>query len=109
MLRTHDLELEQRRNMKGNKAKTMALKADSNPVKVKTRSSTMGKDVAVYADSSDNNDESESDPDVESKEDLSDDELVQIVANTGKRIQEEKFINFTICLFEDEQFLDMKI
>ena len=93
MLKTHDLELQQRKNRKSNKVKHVALKVDSKLEKANEKNSTVsrrkGKEVASPDDS---NTDSESDTDENSNPDgSSEDDMMQMMAMIVRGLKKMKF------------------
>ena len=93
MLKTYDLEVQQRKNKKGSKAKGVALTANqgSQGLRKRNQSSTRGKAKAVDTDESSPDDESDVNPDDSNTDDSSDEELVQMVAMIVKGFKKMKF------------------
>ena len=93
MLKTHDIELHQRKNRKSNKVKQVALKIDSKPTVVKEKNSNYakrkGKDV-TSSDESDTDNESNTDDDSNSNG-LSDDDMMQMMAMIVRGFKKMKF------------------
>ena len=86
MLKTHDMELQQRKNRKGNRSKGVALKVDS-----RSGGSMKGKGRTTYPDESSNpDDDSESNTDYDSNTDdsSSDEDIKEMMAMLGKGFQE---------------------
>ena len=93
MLKTHDLELQQRKNRKSSKAKQVALKVDSKPAVVKEKNSgygrRKGKEV-IETDESNTDDELNHDDDSNTY-DSSDDDMIQMVAMIVKGFKKLKY------------------
>ena len=86
MLKTHDLELQQRKNRKSNKFKQVALKIDSKPATIKEKSSNYAKRRGKKAASSDeSNIDNESNTDDESNLNGSSDD-----GYDSQRVQEDE-------------------
>lgn len=82
LLTTYELEMQQRKNMKGNKAKFVALNVKENPSRVKTGSSSHSRGKAKYVESDSDTSESEYDTnsDANSNNDSTDEDVTELVA-----------------------------
>ena len=93
MLKTHDLELQQRKYRKSNKVKQVALKIDSKPAVDKEKNSDYAKrkeKEVVSSDESDTDDESNTDDDSNSNG-SSDDDMMQMMAMIVRGLRKMKF------------------
>ena len=93
MLKTHDLELQQRKYRKSSKAKQVALKVDSKTTIVKEKNSGYGRRkgkevIETYESNTD--DESNADDD-SNTDDSSDDDMIQMVAMIVKGLKKMKY------------------
>ena len=93
ILKTHDLELQQRKNMKSTKVKQVALKVDSRPAVAKEKNSNIakrkGKEVVS---SNESNTDTESDTDDETNPDgSSDDDMIQMMVMIVRGFNKIKF------------------
>ena len=99
MLKTHDLELQQRKNKKSTKVKQDALKVDSKPAATKEKNSNFAKRKGKEAVSSTESDtDTKSDTDTESDTDdetnpdgSSDDDMMQMMAMIVRGVKKMKF------------------
>lgn len=90
MLKTHDLEIQQRKNMKNSKAKSVALNTEVKQSKSKTVENSRRKTQAVKSDT----DELSSNPDDDTDANLDGEsinsEIIEMVAMTVKGVKEDK-------------------
>ena len=93
MLKTHDLELQQRKNRKSTKVKQVALKVDSKPAAAKEKNSNFAKIKGKEAVSSTESDtDTELDTDDETNPDgSSDDDMMQMMAMIVRGFKKMKF------------------
>ena len=93
MLKTHDIEMQQRKDRKSNKAKQVALTANTRSNHVKERSLRKGKGKAniIQPDESSIDADSEANIDGESYTDSSNEEMVQMVAILVKGLKKMKY------------------
>ena len=93
MLKTHDLELQQRKKRKSTKVKQVALKVDSKPIVAKEKNSNFAKRKGKKVVSSDESDtDNGSDTDNESNPDgSSDDDMIHMMAMIVKGFKKMKF------------------
>ena len=87
MLKTHDLELQQRKNRKSSKAKQVALKVDSKPAVVKEKNSGYGRRKGKEViETDESNTDDESNPD-----DSNTDDMIWMVAMIVKGFKKMKY------------------
>ena len=93
LLKTHDLELQQRKNRKITKVKQVALKIDSRPALVKEKNSNFAKRKGKEVVSSDESDtDNGSDTDNESNPDgSSNDDMIHMMAMIVRGLKKMKF------------------
>lgn len=87
MLRTHDLEVQQRKNKKSIKAKSVALNVEASKSKSKTVEVSRRKAKAVKSDT----DDSSSDTDTNTDDESTDSEMMEMVAMIVKGFKKMKF------------------
>ena len=93
MLKTHDMELQQRNNRLSNKVKQVALKINSKPAVIKEKNSNYAKgrgNEVASTDESDADNESNTDDDSNSNG-SSDDDMMQMMAMIVKGFKKMKF------------------
>ncbi|KAK1374041.1 hypothetical protein POM88_030234 [Heracleum sosnowskyi] len=90
MLRTHDLEVQQRKNKKGSKAKSIALKAEA---KSKGKAVEVSKRKTRVAESNPDDSSSDTDgnPDANTDDDSSDSDIEEMVAMIVRNFKRMKF------------------
>jgi gag-polypeptide of LTR copia-type/Zinc knuckle len=86
MLRTHDLEIEQHKNKRGNKGKSVALKAEAKP-----RRKAMKVSVNKYKHGESDSDDSNDDSDAKSDGGSTDPDMMEMVAMIVKGFKKMKF------------------
>lgn len=94
-LKTHDLELQQRKNRKNVKTKSVALNVETKAVKIKEQSSSAskGKGKAVLVKESSES-ESEANSDVNSDDESTDSDMMEMVAMIVKGFKKMKYRKF---------------
>ncbi|KAK1369394.1 hypothetical protein POM88_035486 [Heracleum sosnowskyi] len=90
MLRTHDLEVQQRKNKKSSKAKSIALKAEA---KSKGKAMEVSRRKSIEAESDPDNSSSDTDgnPDANTDDDSSDSDVEEMVAMIVRSFKRMKF------------------
>ncbi|KAK1358784.1 hypothetical protein POM88_043258 [Heracleum sosnowskyi] len=90
MLRTHDLEVQQRKNKKSSKAKSIALKAEAKS-KGKAMEVSRNKTRIVESDPDDSSSDTDGNPDANTDDDSSDSDMEEMVAMIVRNFRRMKF------------------
>ncbi|KAK1388396.1 hypothetical protein POM88_016574 [Heracleum sosnowskyi] len=90
MLRTHDLEVQQRKNKKSSKAKSIALKAEAKS-KGKAMEVSRSKTRIVESDPDDSSSDTDGNPDANTDDDSSDSDMEEMVAMIVRNFRRMKF------------------
>ncbi|KAK1368707.1 hypothetical protein POM88_034799 [Heracleum sosnowskyi] len=90
MLRTHDLEVQQRKNKKGSKARSIALKAEAKS-KGKVVEVSRRKTKIVESDPDDSSSDTDGNPDANTDDDSSDSDMEEMVAMIVRSFKKMKF------------------
>ncbi|KAK1388711.1 hypothetical protein POM88_016889 [Heracleum sosnowskyi] len=95
LLKTHELEIEQRNKRSGKKTKSVALKVEEKPLKKETsKKKAKGKSLVIKSESESSNSDDDSNTDESSESEDDEEQMMQMAALMVKTFKKMGFTNF---------------